>query len=182
MAQCSHCGTSILFGGIKDGSNRYCNADCQEQGKLLAVVNEMPDEFIVSQVEEARQSPCPKCDGPGPVDVHTHHYAVSIIFMTTWNSTPEVCCRTCATWSKLKGCVISFFFGWWGIPFGLIATPIQILRNFVGFFTSPAPGELEKVVHMSLAAKYAEHQRRRNQPLDVLEDDAPDFDEAEERF
>lgn len=182
MPQCAHCGTSILFGGVKDNGYRYCNSDCHQQGKVLAVVDEMPEDFVNDQIEEARQGPCPKCDGAGPIDLHTYHYAVSILVVTTWNSTPEVCCRTCATWGKLKGCVISFFFGWWGFPFGLIATPIQILRNVIGFFTSPPPGEFEKIMRLSLASQFAEYQRRRALPASGGEQDVNMFDEPDEEL
>jgi hypothetical protein len=29
--------------------------------------------------------------------------------------------------------------GWWGFPWGLLVTPVQIARNIVGLFATPDP-------------------------------------------
>lgn len=45
-------------------------------------------------------------------------------------------------------------FGWWGIPWGLLATPIQLGRNFLGLFRGPNPDipsrELRQAILMKL--------------------------------
>jgi hypothetical protein len=49
----------------------------------------------------------------------------------------------------------SLLFGWWGIPSGLILTPVQITRNLMGVFSPPDPRrpspKLEKLVRLNLA-------------------------------
>jgi len=37
LQQCANCGNVILFGGIKHGSLRYCNAKCYEAIRLGTV-------------------------------------------------------------------------------------------------------------------------------------------------
>lgn len=32
----------------------------------------------------------------------------------------------------LPYCLLSFFFGWWGFPFGVVYTPIAIITNLAG--------------------------------------------------
>jgi hypothetical protein len=48
------------------------------------------------------------------------------------------------------------FLGWWGFPWGLIMTPIQIGRNLYGMASPPDPSrpsaQFEKVLRMTMAA------------------------------
>jgi hypothetical protein len=93
----------------------------------------------------------------GPIDVHKVHKVWSAIFLTTWNSSQQVCCRSCATKSQLGGVLFSLLLGWWGFPWGLILTPVQITRNIVGMCAGPDPShpsaELRKLVQVTLGAK-----------------------------
>jgi len=47
--------------------------------------------------------------------------------------------------------------GWWGIPWGLVLTPIQIGRNLFGVARPPDPSkpsaQFENIVRMNLAAE-----------------------------
>jgi hypothetical protein len=49
----------------------------------------------------------------------------------------------------------SLFLGWWGFPWGLILTPVQIGRNLFGLVRSPssfAPSaQLERIVRLTIA-------------------------------
>ena len=44
--------------------------------------------------------------------------------------------------------------GWWGFPFGLIMTPVQVMRNLAGIFGGPNPASpspaLEKLIRRRL--------------------------------
>jgi hypothetical protein len=46
--------------------------------------------------------------------------------------------------------------GWWGFPWGLLLTPIQIGRNLYGIANPPDPSkpsaQFEKIVRMNIAA------------------------------
>jgi hypothetical protein len=159
MATCDACGSTILFGGKRDANGRFCNAKCQARGGLLAVARQVPDATVREQVWKTHQGMCPKCKGPGPVDVHVSHKIWSAVFLTKWTSTPQISCRSCGRKSQWGGLAFSTVLGWWGFPWGLIITPIQIGRNLVGITRSadastPSPA-LEKVVRMTIAGQGA---------------------------
>lgn len=160
MASCDFCGTTILFGGKRDGEFRFCNDKCVERGYVLTLSNKIPEHILEARVEEVHQGACPKCHGPGPVDVQTSHTVWSAVLLTSWNSHPEVCCGSCGTKKMLGGIVFSLLFGWWGFPWGLFATPIQVGRNITGLFSRPkaefASEGLRKMLKIDLAARAIE--------------------------
>ena len=100
----------------------------------------------------------------GPVDVHTSHSVWSALVMTKWRSTPLVCCQSCGTKAKLQGVLSSGLMGWWGFPWGLVMTPVQILRNVGGLFKAPDPAapsdELVKMVRGQLSAQLLQEESR----------------------
>ncbi|MCB1231228.1 MAG: hypothetical protein KDN19_13220 [Verrucomicrobiae bacterium] len=159
MAKCDYCGTSILFGGVKDGDLRFCNDQCHAGGQLLAIAQQIPPDLLEETVRETHQGNCPKCRGRGPVDVHTSHRVWSALLLTNWSSRPQVCCRSCGVKSKLGDMVFSGVLGWWGFPWGIIVTPVQIIRNFFGMFGGPDPArpskELEHFVRLMIAENAA---------------------------
>ncbi len=59
---------------------------------------------------------------------------------------------------QFKGLIGSLFLGWWGFPWGLIITPIQVCRNIVGLYIHPdhtRPSEkLRRAVKLQLAANF----------------------------
>src|SRR5438046_9355890 len=102
MTHCGYCGTRILVGGKSDGNGRYCNGRCQCCGRAIQWSRQLPDTFVQQQVRDAHQCACPKCGGPGPVDVHTSYSVWSAVYLTRWVSTPRLCCRSCGVKSCLK--------------------------------------------------------------------------------
>ena len=157
MAKCGYCGTAILFGGKKDANGRFCNQKCLRRGALLALSQQIPESVVKDQIWNVHQGLCPKCNGSGPVDVYTSHRVWSAVFLTSWSSSPELSCRTCGMKSQAVGAAFSLALGWWGFPWGLIVTPIQIVRNGVAMARPPEPLNpsplLERVVRMSMAAQ-----------------------------
>ncbi len=168
MATCDACG-SIMFGGVRDGERRYCNEECRQRGAYVALADQMPEQILDSYVKQTHEGDCPKCQGPGPVDVHISHSVWSALIITHWGSHPEVCCQSCGTKAKLVNSLFSLALGWWGFPWGLIATPIQIARNLGGLFSTPDPTtpspKLREVVKLHLAASAVESYRDQ-QPAD----------------
>jgi hypothetical protein len=60
----------------------------------------------------------------------------------------------------LKDGLFSLFLGWWGFPWGLLVTPVQVVSNLVGYFggaksTEPSK-ELYRLVQISLGARLLE--------------------------
>ena len=157
MASCGACGSTILFGGKRDANGRFCNAKCQARGAQLAQVSQLPDALVREQLWKTHQGSCPKCGGPGPVDVYASHTVWSAVLLTSWKTRSQISCRACGRKSQWTAVAFSTVLGWWGFPFGLIITPIQIGRNLVGIGRSadastPSP-ELEKAVRRILVAQ-----------------------------
>jgi hypothetical protein len=57
----------------------------------------------------------------------------------------------------LGNAAFSLAFGWWGIPWGLTLTPVQIGRNLFAVASPPDPSKpsarLERIVRMNIAAE-----------------------------
>jgi hypothetical protein len=159
MAKCAYCNATIVFGGSRIGDQRYCNATCAQRGNLLALSRQVPDTVISQQLWNVHQGQCPKCKGPGPVDVHTSYKVYSFLIMTRWVNTPQVSCRACGVKSQMGSLATSLLLGWWGFPWGLIMTPVQIVRNITGATSGPDPARpspaLEKLVRVNIAANAA---------------------------
>jgi hypothetical protein len=61
------------------------------------------------------------------------------------------------------GALFSLLAGWWGFPWGLILTPVQVIRNVVGMSRAydpynPSP-QLEASVRLSLGARLLARQQ-----------------------
>ena len=164
MAKCDYCGATLLFGGVYDEDLRFCNQNCRDGGRLLKISRRMPHDAVEEYLQEMHQGDCPKCGGPGPVDVHTSYTIWSAVYLTSWRSKPQVCCQSCGTKAKMGSALSSAVLGWWGFPFGFIMTPVQIIRNFAGLFSNPDPDEpseqLEKIVRLTLAEHMVDAQHR----------------------
>ena len=157
MASCDSCGSSILFGGKRQGDFRFCNDKCLANGQLAVAASQMPDDVVRAQVQAIHKGPCPKCQGPGPVDVRVSHTVWSALFMTSWKSTPRITCRACGVKRQALDATSSLLLGWWGVPWGIVVTPMQVLRNLAGMLNrdgahQPSP-RLVKQVRLILASE-----------------------------
>lgn len=165
MAACATCGSTILFGGASSGQYRFCNQSCLGQAGLIQVAQQVPADLVAREVERLHGGPCPRCQGQGPVDVHYAYFVYSFVVATSWKSERHVCCRGCARKQQLMAALVSGLAGWWGFPWGLIMTPVQVLRNLGGMVgggggLTPTPA-LSETVRMAIAAQAIDAQRGR---------------------
>jgi len=155
MARCAFCNTFILIGGPKAGDERFCNNECLRKGEFAKFAGQVPDDLVHRETLKLHGGECPHCAGIGPVDVHTTYRVHSFLVMTQWSSRPAVCCGSCATKRALGDAAYSLFLGWWGIPWGLVMTPVQLVRNVVAMVRRPDPSEptpaLKQMVRMQIA-------------------------------
>src|SRR5215470_7741425 len=162
MSKCDYCGSTVIFGGRRDSNGRFCNQKCQARGALLAISRQLPETTVQQQVWKVHQGPCPKCNGAGPIDVHVSHKVWSAVVLTSWSSTPQISCRSCGMKSQMTASALSLVLGWWGFPWGLIFTPVQIGRNIYAIASPPEStkpsAQLEKIVRMSMASSVAQPQ------------------------
>jgi hypothetical protein len=137
MATCDYCGATILFAGVKQGELRYCNAVCQGKGQVMVAAARVQESAAVSLAQEIHRGRCPRCNGPGPVDIHTAYWVWSALVFTRRGSWPLLSCRRCAVKAQLGNLATSAVFGWWGFPWGLVYTPVQITRNLIAMVSPP---------------------------------------------
>jgi hypothetical protein len=163
MKKCDYCGSRIFFGGVTQGPMHFCNKKCHQNGFLLPVANQLPPEMIQQQIELIHGGMCPKCKGRGPVDVHTSYMIYSAIILTQWSTRPQISCRSCGRKAQFGNLAISLLAGWWGIPWGLIFTPIQVVRNITALCTDPDPArpsaQLDRLVRLGLAQQFLARQK-----------------------
>ncbi|WP_300668302.1 hypothetical protein [Desulfoluna sp.] len=162
MARCACCGKMFFFGGVRDQGVRFCNETCQARGYVETLAKEVPQELVSRRVDDIHQGACPLCQGRGPVDLHTSYRIYSLLLFTSWESVPHVCCRSCGMKRQVGNMMFSLVLGWWGFPFGLVMTPVQVLRNLKALVMGPdarVPSQkLEQVVRLSLAEEFLENQ------------------------
>ena len=155
MKKCAVCGTTILFGPVRSGEHVYCGYECRDKGQFEQQTAIVPDEIAVAMAMKINMGDCPKCGGPGPVDVQYAYTVWSVFVLMSCKSNPEVSCVSCGRKAKFGAILFSFGLGWWGLPFGFIITPIQILRNFFGMFGGPVHGnpspDLQPIAKLMLA-------------------------------
>lgn len=163
MAACSACNTTILFGGVTDGPDRYCNAECHGRGYLVSVARQIPADFLREQTDSVYRGMCPKCSGPGPVEVHKSYQVWSALLLTSWRTNSHISCRSCGVKAQAGDLLFSLLVGWWGFPWGFVITPVQIARNLNALLRSrpsEAPSaELQQIVGITLAANALEEQQ-----------------------
>jgi len=157
MATCAYCGTTILFGGVKQGEFRFCNPICQGNGQILSAAATVPETVAQNLARQIHSGDCPRCKGPGPVDVHVSHWVWSAVAFSRWGSKQQVTCRRCAFKSQVGNLFFSAGLGWWGFPWGLVLTPVQVVRNVVAMVTPPNPSDpsprLVQIARVQLASQ-----------------------------
>lgn len=141
MASCATCHSFILFGGTRDGGLRFCGAACQAKGQLLARAAQVSEGEARQLARALHAGRCPKCSGPGPVDVHRSYRVWSALILTQWQTRSQVSCRRCGVKAQAGNLALSAVAGWWGFPWGLLMTPVQILRNAWQLASPPSPVE-----------------------------------------
>jgi hypothetical protein len=155
MKKCAFCKSWILFGGRKDGTLNYCNDKCQQQAALVAMAATIPTRVVEERVWAVHQGLCPRCHNRGPVDVHMSYRVWSALIVTSWSNQQQVSCRSCAVKTQLIAIGSNLILGWWGFPWGLIMTPVQVTRDVIALAKPPAPAKpsprLETMVRMGLA-------------------------------
>lgn len=171
MATCAHCGSTIVFGGRTANGMRYCNDSCMQAGlgqlqqdPVFRLAAQLPPETVQAALIETHSGTCPRCQGAGPVDVHESHRVWSALVMTQWVSRQHVCCKSCANKAQLTDIAFCTFLGWWGFPWGILMTPIQVVRNICCMASGPNPmkpsEELERIVRLHVASNlWAQHQQ-----------------------
>jgi len=162
MAKCGYCNATVML-GLRDGDQRFCNNKCKQNAYLLRMSRLVPAETLERELETIHRGNCPKCNLPGPVDIHKYYEVLSFIVLTRWTTKQQLSCRSCGQKRQWRAIALSFFGGWWGFPFGLILTPIQITRNMIAMYSQPPASQpsvnLRKLIQVHLGQQIARNQQ-----------------------
>jgi DNA-directed RNA polymerase subunit M/transcription elongation factor TFIIS len=60
---CPSCGTTVLFGGVKEGKKRYCSKQCHADDAVYRLADTMPADQVDALAAEIHGGDCPKCGG-----------------------------------------------------------------------------------------------------------------------
>jgi hypothetical protein len=134
---CPTCDKTVLFGGVKDGNKKYCSKECIEKAEINKVAEKIPDDDVDKMTNKIRNDRCPVCRRKKIIDVHKSYSVFSLFFFTNYETRQHMMCKSCAIKRQLLALLSSSLFGWWGFPFGLIMTPVQIIRNIFELFVNP---------------------------------------------
>lgn len=130
MGPCYTCKKTVAFGGVKDHGFRFCSNACHaEKAVLLDVLKLIPASAIDAEAQSLQKGACVKCGSTGGVEVHKSILVWSAIVFTRSSEKTFVGCRGCALEKQAYSAAGTLLFGWWGIPFGVIFTPIALLAN-----------------------------------------------------
>jgi hypothetical protein len=161
MAKCGYCNSTVLF-GLRDGEQRFCNEKCKRNAYVLRMSKLVPAEKLEREVETVYRGNCPKCNLPGPVDIHKYYEVLSFVVLTRWTTKQQVSCQSCGRKRQLGAIALSFVGGWWGFPFGLILTPVQITRNIIAMCSRQPDSQpsvnLRKLIQLHLGEQIARGQ------------------------
>ena len=147
MATCGHCGETIVFGGVRAGDLRYCNNTCLENAGGLGAAAPVSDDAVADLAHRIHSGPCPKCQRTGPVDVHMAYWVWSALAFTRWGHQQQLSCRRCALKTQAGRLVQSAVLGWWGFPWGIIMTPVQVVRTATAMIAPPRSGQPSVGLH-----------------------------------
>ena len=129
MVRCVACGSTIIFGGSTIANLRFCNADCAARGHIVLAARSVPKSEARLFAAKIHAGACPKCSGPGPVDIRRACRVRSALLFTRWVTLTEIACRRYAIRQQALSAMGSATLGWWGFPWGLVMTPVQRVCN-----------------------------------------------------
>lgn len=168
---CATCRKSILFGGKRAGSRRYCSKKCFNADHLGRLADLVPEARVDEVVAQLRRSRCHSCRRDGDLEIFKSYTVYSVVVLTSWKEKSQLCCRSCARGRQLKDMMSSLALGWWGIPFGLIVTPIIVLMDGAALIHNPLtkpPSKALRAHARLVAAHELARKERENGPQSEL--------------
>ncbi|MFZ6655369.1 hypothetical protein [Undibacterium sp. TJN19] len=150
---CEYCTASARRNPVLDEGQRFCSTTCLYKARLSEAAVDLTQVEIELAAGKIRAGACPLCDNrTTPVEVRSHYTVVSVIFMSNYETKSKICCLTCARKDNRKSMLISFFLGWWGIPWGFIFTPAALFGNLMAMFAMRGADEPSEALRKE--AKY----------------------------
>lgn len=106
------------------------NLDPDLLNSLIAQNEQHSIEDIYHYAELLRNCPCPICNNTrDKLNGTIYHSIKSIIVMSITETRWVIACPDCLDKQNRKAIVSCSLLGWWGIPWGILKTPVYIYRN-----------------------------------------------------
>lgn len=110
---------------------------------LIKIIDNQKKELTEAELNQlvtaVKKTACPICEQSfSPLQAAEIQKIRSILLVTNYSSTPMITCENCISKEKNKQLILNFLLGWWGFPWGLIRTPIALVKHF----TKPNNDEL----------------------------------------
>ncbi|RTL29950.1 MAG: hypothetical protein EKK47_12060 [Burkholderiales bacterium] len=156
--ECDFCGSSARFSAVLDEGQRFCSKSCLRSARLLEASEDIPKEAIFQHACRIKEGPCPSCQRTlTRIEVRPYYRVWSVGLFTQWTKRTHICCLSCGRKTNLESLIFSVVLGWWGIPWGLIITPGQIIANITEMLRSRGDSEpsaeLIQAARLDLAAR-----------------------------
>ena len=161
MAICSACGSTIVFGGRELSGMHFCNEGCAGRDQIADAARQVPVQEAQALADQIHGGWCPQCAGPGPVDVRST-YEIRSAKATRWGTLTQVSCRRCGVRHQSLAALDSAVLGWWGFPWGLLITPVQIARNLIALARPHDPKRPSPQLVLHSRMLLAEHALRQD--------------------
>lgn len=170
MIDCDFCNSPIPFSILQHSGENYCSSECLNNSQLLTP---KPGTFTENEIQERIEyrhlGSCPLCGGVGPLDVQSTHTIWSLLIHSSFKTKTTISCRSCAVKMKIKSSLFSLFFGWWGIPDGIMKTPKFVLQDVVGLFQKIDPKEPSNALKRFAALELAKINKNSDAQQDVAD-------------
>lgn len=123
--------------GLKPGVLEILEKEIQKRNlnpNMMAGAKAQNKEYSIEEVTELaqllRSLPCPLCGSKtAKLNGTVMHTVKSFVFFSFCRKEPIIACPDCLDRKNDKASAATFLLGWWGIPHGLLKTPVYIYYN-----------------------------------------------------
>lgn len=136
MARCRGCFAKLDADTSGSGLSQWCSDECRAADESAFEALTESEKIIIEKTNEVFNRDCPECGGKGPVDFHEYYKIWSLLVVTRYSDHEIFCCSRCAAKTKIGAILFCGVFGWWGIPYGIIGTPVQLVKNLLSLLSS----------------------------------------------
>ena len=133
--ECDYCGNLAKSNPVLNEGQRFCSKKCCHEARIAEAAVDLTETMILQAAGKIRSGACPVCNSMAtPVEVRYSYIATSIIFMSNQETKTRLCCVPCGRKDNRGGFLVSFFIGWWGLPWGPVYTIAALFGNLKAMF------------------------------------------------
>lgn len=135
--KCDYCDSSAIISYIINDGQRFCSTACLENARLMELSEDIPSEEIINFAYDLKNGECPDCHrNDSKIETRKHYRVWSAVIITSSTKQTHVCCKSCGRKINFESIMFCLVFGWWGIPWGILITPVQIILNIAEIFNA----------------------------------------------